>query len=548
MSSNNLRNNELEFTPTFGTQHSKNSNYTFIHVEDPMRVYVHAILTVALWLTVFALFAQQPHLEITLADSLAIPYSYDRVIQLPNGNLQFYKLNYGTSSIQFNGFQYLSQTNEITALEDIGTVTNLNGLYPIRSYTIVRFGNFYLVHKLVSGLAVFKLDQNTLESRSINEFSFDQYFSFNRMTEIVSEEAMVIALADSLVYYNFVEGSSQTLLQGAEYQCTTQVPIVLYLPDSLFVYIKDTFSASPGPEDWIMFDLEGNYLFTHISTNPNVILNYVVKSSGSEARIIQGRWYIPVAAPDNRICTYECTFSEPDSLHFYNVGAPGSYNESALSFSPFSYDRILRLYYDDSFESVFMYCNYVPLEQFPQVIFTFNWGYSYPVLRAISEDITTMTVRLPDQIAILALWTYDFPSVHEFYFPTFSNAQMGGYVFANNDSLRIITNQKVYSFQVGISTALADETMEHMDQVIQVYPNPVRSSQQLTIKTQSNEQFTLDIYNIKGQKVQSLQMDKSGQIEWNLRGHENNSLPSGVYIIKSRNSNAIKPCKVVFIN
>jgi len=513
-----------------------------------LKVTKAAILVGILWVFAFALFAQQPHLEITLADSLAIPYSYDRVIQLPNGDLQFYKLNYGTSSIQFNAFQYLSLTNEITAQEDLGTVANLDGLYPMRRYTIERFSNFYLVHKLVSGLAVFKLDQNTLESRIINEFSFDQYFFLNQMTEIVSEDAMAIALADSLVYYNFMYGSSQTLLQGAEYQCTTQIPIVISLPDSYFVYIKDRLSVSANPEEWTIFDSDGNLLFTQISTDPNLLMNYIGKSSGSGPDKIQGRWYIPAIASDNRTCSYECTFFEPDSLHIYFVGSPGSNNESALHFFPFSDDRILRLYYDDFFESVFMYCNYVPLEQFPEVIFTFNWGYWYPVLTAISDDITTMTVRLPDQIAILALWTYDFPSVHEFYFPTFSSAQMGCYAFADNDSLRIITNQKVYSFQVGISTSIADETMEHMDQVIQVYPNPVRSSQQLTIKTQSNEQFTLDIYNIKGQKVRSLQMCKSGQIEWNLRGHKNNSLPSGVYIIKSRNSNAIKPCKVVFIN
>lgn len=511
-----------------------------------MRVYVHVILAVALWLTVFALFAQQPHLEITLADSLAIPYSYDRVIQLPNGNLQFYKLNYGTSSIQFNAFQYLSLTNEITAQEDLGTVANLDGLYPMRRYTIERFSNFYLVHKLVSGLAVFKLDQNTLESRIINEFSFDQYFEIQQLTEIVSEDAMAIALADSLVYYNFMSGSSQTLLQGAEYQCgIEQYPAVIALPENYFMYVKDT-EGGGLQETWVVYDSDGQYLFTQSSSDNGLRMSFF---KWGTPKLIHGRWYIPAGTLVYTDLWLECYFSEPDSLHYYSFGAPGSpINESALSLTPFGDNRILRVYYDEFFESVFMYCNYVPLEQFPEVIFTFNWGYCNPLLTPISEDITTMTIRLPDQIAILALWTYDFPAVHEFYFPTLSNAQMGVNVFANNDSLRIITNQKVYSFQVGISTALADETMEHMDQVIQVYPNPVRSSQQLTIKTMLKEPSILDIYNVKGQKVQSLQIGKLGQVEWNLRGHENNSLPSGVYIIKSRNSNAIKPCKMVLIN
>lgn len=278
-----------------------------------MRVYVQVILTVALWLPVFALFAQQPHLDITLADSLDIPYSFDHLIQLPSGDLQFYKLNYGTSSIQFSGFQYIQQSNQITAQEDIGTVANLDGLYPFRRYTLERFGNYYLVHKLVSGLAVIKLDQNTLSSRIINEFSFDQYFDIQQLTDIVSEDAMVIALADSLVYYNFNEGNSQTLLHGIQYQCITQIPIVIYLPDSLFVYIKDQLTVSADPEVWTVFDSDSNHLFTQNSTDPGLLMNYVSKSTGSGNKKIQGRWYIPAITSDNRTCSYECSLIEPDS-------------------------------------------------------------------------------------------------------------------------------------------------------------------------------------------------------------------------------------------
>lgn len=493
---------------------------------------------------VFGLFAQQPHLEISLTDSLAIPYSYDNVIQLPGGDLQFYKLNYGTSSIQINGFQYHSLTNEITAQEDLGTVVNLNGLYPIRSYTMERFGNFYLVHKLVSGLAVFKLDQNNLTSRIISEFSFDQYFEIQKLTEIVSEDAMAIALADSLVYYNFMSGSSQTLLQGAEYQCgIEQYPAVIALPENYFMYVKDT-EGGGLQETWVLYDSDGQYLFTQSSSDYDLRMSFF---KWGTPKLIHGRWYIPAGTLVYTDLWLECYFSEPDSLHYYSFGAPGSpINESALSLTPFGDNRILRVYYDELFESVFMYCNYVPLEQFPEVIFAFNWGYCNPLLTPISEDITTMTVRLPDQIAILALWTYDFPTVHEFYFPTLSNAQMGVNVFANNDSLRIITNQKVYSYYVDTSTSITDEYIQPDDQIV-AYPNPIRMSQQLTIKTMLKEPTILDIYNIKGQKVQSLQMGKSGEVEWNLRDYKNISLPSGVYIIKSRNSNAIKPCKMVLI-
>jgi len=507
------------------------------------------VLLIALfWAIANAFFALEPHLEVTALDSVAIPYEYDYVMQLPNGDLQFYKLNYGTSSIQFYGFQYLSQTNEITIQENLGTSTVLDGLYPMRRYTLERFGNYYLVHKLVSGLAVFKLDQGTLTSRIINEFSFDQYFFLNQMTEIVSEDAMAIALADSLVYYNFIDGSSETLLQGAEYQCTTQIPIVISLPDSYFVYIKDQLSVSADPEEWTIFGSDGNLLFTQISTDPILLINYIGKSSGSGTDKIHGRWYTPAIASDSRTFSYECSFFEPDSLHIYFVGTPGSsMHESALHFFPFSDNRILRMYYDDFFESVFMYCNYVPLEQFPEVIFTFNWGNSYPVLTAISEDITTMTVRLPDQIAILTLWTYDFPAVHEFYFPASTNTSTVCTTFTYNNNLRLLNNQKIYSYHVAVSSEVADEVNSCSAVELQAYPNPVRSGEQLAISSNTKQPLMLDIYNIKGQKMRSLAMDKSGKISWDLLGDDGAAVASGIYILKPRNASSSKPTKIIIL-
>jgi hypothetical protein len=487
-------------------------------------------------------YAQQPQLEVTLIDSLTIPYTYDHVFQLPNGDLQFYKLNYTASSIQFSAFQFLSQTNEITVQEDVGTIADLNGLDPIRSYTIERFGNFYLVHKMVSGLAVFKLDQNNLSSRIISEFNFDQYFNIHSMTKIVSEDAMAIALADSLVYFNFMNGSSRTLLQGAEYQCVNeQYPAVVALPENYFMYIKDT-GGGGLPEIWVIYDSDGQYLFSQSSNDESLRMS-LFKSGAT--KLVHGRWYIPAYTIVYDDLWLECSFSEPDSLHFYSIG---EYPMSALDLFPFGDNRILRLCYNEFFESVIMYCNYVPLEQFPEEIYTFDWGHYYPILKPISDDIITMTVRLQDQIAILALWTDDFPAVHEFYFPASSDYLGSTSVFADNSLLRVITNQKLYSFHVGISSSIADETLENIDRIIMAYPNPVRTSQQLMITSMSKEPSIIEIYNIRGQIVQTLEMGKSGQIEWDLRDHENLKLPSGVYIIKSRNRIATKPCKLVLIN
>lgn len=144
------------------------------------------LLITLLWAIANAFFALDPHLEVTALDSVAIPYEYDYVMQLPNGDLQFYKLNYGTSSIQFYGFQFLAQTNEVTPQADLGTVTDLNGLTTYRYYMVERFGNLYLVHKLTEDINVVTLDQSTYTSHTINEFTISEDFDFRRLTDIVA--------------------------------------------------------------------------------------------------------------------------------------------------------------------------------------------------------------------------------------------------------------------------------------------------------------------------------------------------------------------------
>ncbi len=508
-----------------------------------MRVFLSAIFTVALCLLSVALVAQEPFLEITMSDSLTVPYSYDYVIQLPNSDLQFYKLNYATTSIQFFGFRYLSQTNEFTTQEDIVTITNLDGLYPMRRYMIERFGNFYLIHKLESGLAVFKLDQNTCQSRIINEYSFDQYFDLKRLTDIVTENVIAIALADSLVYYNFIDGSSQTLLQGAEYQCAAeQIPTVIALPDDYFMYIKD--AVAQGLEEiWVIFDSDGHYLFSQTSLDPDLQMSVI----GGTPKLIHGRWYIPAGTLVYTDGWLECHFSEPDSLHYYFFDSPWSTEEHGADFFSFGNNMMLRLYYNDFYESGFMFCNNVPLEQFPDVIFTYNCGNFYPRLTAISADITTITTRMPNQIAIHALWTYDFPTVHEFYFPASYTAPLICNVFTDNNFLRIITNQKVYSFHVEISTSIADETNEQFGQVIQVYPNPAKVKDVITFKASIKQYMELDIYNIRGQRVDTVTLNSDGTAQWDFRKHKSKALCPGLYFAKPRNLTDIKPVRFIAI-
>lgn len=510
----------------------------------------YVIVLILMTLGTAALFAQQPHLEVSALDSLAIPYTYDYVYQLPNGDIQFYKLNYGASSIQFYGFQFLAQTNEITAQMDLGTVSGLGGLTTYGYYSVERFGKIYLVHDLTDELAVFILGQNSLTSRIVNEFTFDQYFDFRRFTDIVAEDAMAIALPDSLIYYNLIIGSCQTLLQGASYQCIFDVPIVISLPDSHFVYIKDSLSSSDQyPEVLEIFDSNGIHLGTNTSTDPDLLMNLVAKPTGAAPKKILGKWYIPVSTSDERTCSYECSFAEPDSLHIHFLGTLFSMYEVAVDYAPFGNDRILRLYMDNPFEipTYYLYCNLSPIELYPTVAYTFNFGHYCPVLSTVSTDITTMSVRLPDSIAIMVLWTYDYPIVHEFYFPARTVVPTKCKTFVDGNNLRLLDNQIIYSYHVGTSSANADDVSEYTAHDLQVFPNPVRSGQQLSISSPTKQPMVVDVYNIRGQKVRTLNIDTSGQINWDLHSYDGSMLSAGIYIIKPNNANRAKPTKFLIL-
>jgi hypothetical protein len=394
------------------------------------------------------------------------------------------------------------------------------------------------------------LGQNSLTSRIVNEFTFDQYFDFRRFTDIVAEDAMAIALPDSLIYYNLNSGSCQTLLQGASYQCTFDIPIVISLPDSHFVYIKDSLSSSDQyPEVWEIFDSNGIHIGTNTSTDPDLLMNLVARPTGAAPKKILGKWYIPVITSDERTCSYESSFAEPDSLHIHFLGTPFSMYEMAVDFAPFGNDRILRLYMDNPFEipTYYLYCNLSPIESYPTVDYTFTFGHYCPALSTVSTDITTMSVRLPDSIAIMVLWTYDYPTVHEFYFPASTVVPTKFKTFVDGNNLRLLDNQIIYSHHVGTSSANADDVSEYTAHDLQVFPNPVRSGQQLTISSAAKQPIVVDVYNIRGQKVRSLNIDTSGQINWDLLSYDGAKLPSGIYIIKPHNAIGAKPTKILML-
>ncbi len=144
---------------------------------------ISGVLTVILWIAFLSLFAQQPQIEISLANFLGInipfPREYDDVIKLPSGDLQFYKMTTANGSIQITEFQYLRQSNTLTEVVQIGSITGIEGTAH-KEISTQRFGKYYVIYQYPrydpQGLVVIRLDANDLEYRIIDETQFSSDF------------------------------------------------------------------------------------------------------------------------------------------------------------------------------------------------------------------------------------------------------------------------------------------------------------------------------------------------------------------------------------
>jgi hypothetical protein len=91
----------------------------------------------------------------------------------------------------------------------------------------------------------------------------------------------------------------------------------------------------------------------------------------------------------------------------------------------------------------------------------------------------------------------------------------------------------IYTWWDGVNSA-EDYELEISNFELKAYPNPFNSNTTISYKlnNEQNEQISLEIYNIKGQKVLSkMNLPSEGFVLWNC---ENQT--SGIYLVKISNS------------
>ncbi len=476
-------------------------------------------------------------LEVTLADSLTIPNNidYQYVIPQPNGDLQFYDLNYHTSSIFFKEFRYLAQNNELTPVSVMGEVTGLTWENQYRRITRTEYGRFYLIHILAQGFAVIVVEGSSYSAYLCDNISLGPYFDYGRCLELVAQDAVAIALQDSLIYYNYVQQTSQTLLQGAEYQCAIgQNKVLALLPDDKFMFVRDCTSMDPlDEEDWYVFGADGSLLFAQTMRDEVLNSNFMGKSGYGRPPLVHGRWYQPAPGMIEEISgQLECNLL-PQEIHYHYFGF--GIEQYMMSAYPFSNHRVLRLIVDHPYDyaDVWLLCNRSPIEIYPDITHSFYFGSHGPGITNFGEDIVTLSFVLPEQLAVLALWTPDFPAVHEFNFPAYTTAQSFR-CYAYENTLRLVSARRIYSFSVDVASGVTDAELPPDQPALEIHPNPARRGEAVTFSIPGKQSGALDVYNLRGQKISSLPLNGGNSILWDLAGEGGTLLPAGIYFARLR--------------
>ena len=495
------------------------------------------LLTVAIVLLAVALLqADEPELVITALDPLTLPMEFPQNVEYPNGDILFWNMQYQPPNILFTAFWYLEYSHRITTPVEIGIVADLHFYWPMIRTRLLGDKLYILLNYIEPnngrGLMVVTLHQDDFAYKFINELSLDPInpFPFNSACDIVAEDTLVLALADSLVYYNLNTGESQTLMEGDEYQCDSMhSKHVIALPDGKFLFIRDIHAgAIDAPEVWVLFDSAGNHLFTQEITDPVICSVANGTRLTSHPQVSPQRFYMAASGQGYGRGWLEWTYADTGSFNIHYTASPLP-NEGTKEINSFGEDKVLSRYYSSA-QHYTLYCYLAPLELNPTPLFSYNSGLVWPFSSTASEDIYFVPCAQDGFMQIWAFWTKDFPIAHEFSFPMIQNTAVNIMPSYHGNKLRIINKDVIYFYQVDTTVSNAEDTAVSPVNTLEIYPNPVGRNAGFTIQSDLKKPVELGIYNIRGQKVQTIKLDISGEYSSNAAEFQN--LNSGIYLLK----------------
>lgn len=484
----------------------------------------------------FYLFIQQPLVaqtnpySIVLTDSIDCLQDYNYSKSNQDGSVTFYHITTTNGNINFSSFSlspdFQFSTEEVFYSELLPSCA-------IRGYTnSFGYDYFYILSSLGSYCYVF--DNQSFVTRIESSIIFGCYF-------LPTSANKVIYMDDDYFYRkDIITGTVDTLLTSSIEEPTGIWPYsngkcLIEFLDPTLVYNLILLDSNFCIEDTIYCD----------NTIDNPIQSAIFEPVHATMKTINGNTII--FSP----CIYWgdaiTIFNEENDILYYMPGSGSFYDyvsfdfNSFLSLVTFGDPPIFGMTQTTITDNVFV--ENVDLDCIPIRFYSYND--SLFILINVYNQIQT-------QIGVS----------HQSCFPLFNQNQLyiDGYLGWYDISywkldygffllaFHTNTSHRIKKFRIIDTTALEDE-VEPMVALLKCYPNPFHDRLIIHLKDlQKITNFKIEVFNIKGQHIKSLNCNSQNDLIWDGTNKSNTSVSSGVYFLKIYQSNKHKSTlKVLFI-
>ncbi len=498
------------------------------------------------------LLAAETQYEITLVDSVIIPYSYEYVQVTQDSLLRFWDLEIETESITVNTFTLDRQGNLTTPAQVLSTPNEHGYETPLSFYS-----QFYESEDRICvgcnndsflTLHVFENDAYQYEREYQLEFQIDE-FQRRAHTLLWDTNTFLIALDQAVIRCNLDENVADTLITFED-DWPIDIPTHLYpLGDQYLIisrnwdewYLLNTyFDLIQEIDTYDQFEFEGN---TFETAYPAIEISggYVVSYINLAFTDLMAYFWVE----NNALHIGYGVGTEMDSYpHFAN---PVSLNDSIFFFTDLGGPFVVIGEYTDN--DIGYYGGGIAI------------SYGCTVAKM---DSYLAILRQMDDLHRVRIYDDTFPEYHEeeFSVPAPSdpeyhpsrwyNYMMQPYVFFERRYRSTVgETSRIYIYHIDTYEPTSGQTIPKPELTLSCYPNPFNPTTTITFSIAEDAAVRLEIFNIRGQLVNTLVDEPMHRGEHSVlwQGDDDAGKPvsSGVYLYRVASGDLTRTQKMILM-
>ncbi len=475
--------------------------------------------------------------EITLEASVTIPYSYEYVQVTQDSLLRFWDLEIETDSITVNTFT-LDRQGNLTAPEQALSAPNEHEYETPLSYhsQFCDCGERICVgcnHDSLLTLFVFEGNEYRYE-REYRYTLQDDECQRRAQTLLWDTNTFLIALDQSVIRCNLDENLADTLMVFGDDWPNEWFTELYPLSDQYLIVARNG-------RDWYLMD-SNLELLQEIDTEEEYGFTFFIFESAYPAEAFSGGYLISL---------YDGGFTEYIIYVWVEDGCMNVQGSDDLSmyldtYPHYAYPTALN-------ETIFFYTELgAPLiltgEYDGGVLDNYNVGIGFGRTVAKMDSYCAM-ISQQNFTHRVRIYDHTFPEYHEEEFsitapldPQYHPSMWYNYTmqrhvfFERRYSSFSGENSRFYIFYIDRYQPNSDQDISKPDLALSCYPNPFNPELTVSYSIPQNADVEIAVYNIKGQKVRSLQNEYRDagdhQVVWDGRNESGQSASSGLYFVR----------------